>query len=134
MVLPHSPAGRGDVDAALRLRLMDRNNFRLPWDDQVAVVAASYPATIAFKDAPSWAKRINAPVVRFAGELDTYRNCCLIGKARQLARAAKSANAPFELTTYPATNQDFVIGGSGYKPYGDALARTQASLKWYLGS
>jgi dienelactone hydrolase len=110
--------------------------FGSGWDDQVAVVAAWYPATSAFRDVPGWANRLNVPVVMFAGESDTYINCCLIGKAHELASAAKAAKAQFELTTYPATNHDFVVGGSNYKPqsYTDAFARTEAALKRYLGN
>ena len=71
----------------------------------------------------------------FAGESDTYRDCCLIAKAHELADAAKSVNAQFELTTYPDTDHDFVIGGSHYnsQPYADAFARTQKALQHYLG-
>lgn len=110
--------------------------FGSGWSDQVAVVAAWYPATSAFKDVPGWASRLTVPVVMFAGEADTYRDCCLIGKAHEIAEAAKAANAQFELTTYPDTDHDFVIGGSHYNPqsYSDAFTRTEAALKRYLGN
>lgn len=109
--------------------------FGSGWSDQVAVVVAWYPATSPFKDLPGWARHLTVPVVMFAGESDTYRNCCLIEKAHNLADAAKAANAQFELTTYPSTDHDFVIGGAHYNPqsYADAFARTGAALKRYLG-
>ena len=60
-----------------------------------------YLSTTAFKDPPAWAGRVRVPTVMFAGENDTYHNCCVIDKARAIARAAQAAGAPFELTTYP---------------------------------
>ncbi|HTP77538.1 MAG TPA: dienelactone hydrolase family protein [Rhizomicrobium sp.] len=109
--------------------------FGSGWGDQVAVVAAWYPATTPIKDAAAFAGRLNVPVVMFAGESDTYKDCCLIAKARELADAAKTVNAQFALTTYPDTDHDFVIGGSHFShdAYDDAFAKTQAALKQYLG-
>jgi dienelactone hydrolase len=99
------------------------------WSDQVAVVAAWYPSTTAFKDPPAWAGRV--PTVMFAGENDTYHNCCLIDKARAIGKAAQAAGAPFELTTYPNTPHGFNLLGANYKAqaYGDAFARTETALK-----
>jgi dienelactone hydrolase len=101
------------------------------WSDQVAVVAAWYPSTTAFKDPPAWAGRVRVPTVMFAGENDTYHNCCLIDKARAIGRAAQAAGAPFELTTYPSTQHGFNFLGANYKAQAadDAFARTDAALK-----
>ena len=101
------------------------------WSDEVAVVAAWYPATTPLKDVAGWAGRVHVPTVMFAGEDDTYNGCCLIDKARAIAKAAQAAGAPFELTTYPNTPHGFVIGGGAYKAqaHGDAFARTEAALK-----
>ena len=101
------------------------------WSDQVAVVAAWYPSTTAFKDPPAWAGRVRVPTVMFAGENDTYHNCCLIDKARAIGRAAQAAGAPFELTTYPNTPHGFNLLGANYKAQAadDAFARTDAALK-----
>lgn len=103
--------------------------------DQVAVVAAWYPQTSEFKDVPGWAARVRAPVVMFAGTADEYKFCCMIAKAQEIASAAKAANAPFELTTYPGIRHGFSIPGSDYNAGAtdDALARTAAALKRYLG-
>jgi dienelactone hydrolase len=101
------------------------------WSDEVAVVAAWYPATSGFKDVAGWAGRVKVPTVMFAGEDDVYHHCCLIDKARALGRAAAAAGAPFELTTYPNAPHGFVLGGESYKPipYADAFARTRAALR-----
>ena len=101
------------------------------WSDQVAVVATWYPATTPFNDLAGWAGRVRVPTVMFAGENDTYRNCCLIDKARAIGKAAQAAGAPFELTTYPNTPHGFNLLGANYKAqaYADAFARTEAALK-----
>ncbi|CAN5740233.1 hypothetical protein BH11PSE3_BH11PSE3_29880 [soil metagenome] len=104
--------------------------------DQVAVVAAWYPMTSEIKDVPAYASRIRVPVVMFAGTADEYKFCCMITKAREIASAAKAANAPFELTTYAGVKHGFTIQGSDYDGASteDALARTAAALKRYLGN
>lgn len=106
------------------------------WPDQVAVDIVWYPATSPFKDIPAFAGRIQVPVLMFAGESDTYKDCCLIGTARSIAAAATAAGKPFELFTYPKTDHDFVEGGSHYNPksYKDALDKTAAKLKEFIGS
>jgi dienelactone hydrolase len=106
------------------------------WPDQVAVVIVWYPLTSVFKDIPGLASRLKVPVLMFAGESDTYKDCCLIGTARSLGAAATAAGHPFELFTYPKTDHDFVQGGSHYNPtaYKDALDKTAAKLKEFLGN
>ena len=104
------------------------------WDDQVAVVAAWYPATGFVTDPPTWSVNLRAPVLVFAGEADTYNDCCTLEKQRALADLAHAHNASYELTTYPGAHHGFVIGGAGFDPtaYADALARTRAALARYL--
>jgi len=108
--------------------------FGTMWPDQVAVDIVWYPATSVFKDIPGFAARMKVPVLMFAGESDTYKNCCLIGTAHTIADAAAAAKQPFELVTYPKTDHDFVEGGSHYnsKSYKDAFDRTAAKLKEFL--
>jgi dienelactone hydrolase len=105
------------------------------WSDDVAVVAAWYPSTREIKDVPAFAGRIRVPVVMFAGTADEFNFCCMIDKARDIAKAAKAANAPFELTTYAGVHHGFTIPGTNYDPGStdDALARTAAALKRHLG-
>jgi len=106
------------------------------WPELVTGVVVWYPATTFIKDVPGFAGRLQVPVLMFAGENDTFRRCCLIENAHALADAAKAAGKPFELITYPKTEHDFVKGGSHYKAenYADALQRTGARLKEYLGN
>ena len=103
--------------------------------NDVAVDIVWYPATGFFQRRPGFARFIKVPVLMFAGESDTYRDCCLISTARALAAAAADAKVPFELVTYPGTGHDFIVGGSNYNPksYKDALDRTAARLKAAFG-
>src|SRR5580692_12983841 len=55
------------------------------WSDQVAVVVVMYPLTSVYKDIPAVVGRIKVPVLMFAGEKDTLKNCCLIETARSIA-------------------------------------------------
>lgn len=104
------------------------------WSDQVAVVVAMYPLTRLFKDIPATVGRIKVPVLMFAGENDTFLNCCLIETARAIASAAAASNAPLELVTYPGVGHDFIVEGRYYdgKAATDAWTRTAAMLKQHL--
>jgi dienelactone hydrolase len=103
--------------------------------DLVTGAVVWYPATTFIKDLPGFAGRLQVPVLMFAGEADTFRDCCLIDKARALAAAATAAGKPFELVTYSDTDHDFVKDGAHYnsQAYADGLQRTGARLKAYFG-
>ncbi len=105
--------------------------------NSVAGVVAWYPLTSPIHDPARFVAGLKVPVLMFAGEDDNYKNCCLIKTARALAAAAANASgAPLELVTYPHTLHDFVLGGEFYNAssYSDALQRTAARLRQYLGS
>jgi len=106
------------------------------WPDLVVGAILWYPATFFIKDVPGFASRLKVPVLMFAGEKDTYRNCCLVSTAHTVADAAKAAGQPFDLFTYPKTEHDFVKGGSHYnaEAYNDALQRTSLRLKELFGN
>jgi dienelactone hydrolase len=111
--------------------------FDCPFTDEPAVVAAWYPVTSEIKDVTAFARRIKVPVVMFAGTADEYKFCCMIGKAREIAAAAKAANAPFEITTYQGAAHAFAqttaAASFDRASTDDAFARTIAALKRYLG-
>jgi dienelactone hydrolase len=104
------------------------------WADSIAVDVDWYPATREIANVGGFAGRINVPTLMFAGEDDTFRDCCVISKARDIGTAATAAGVPFTLVTYPGVEHDFVIDGSHYNPtsYSDALTRTAAMLKQNL--
>jgi len=104
--------------------------------DQVAGAAVWYPANAFIRDVPGFASRLAVPVVVFAGGKDNFRHgCCTAEKDGALEQASKAAGKSFELTVYPDADHDFVKGGAHYnaKDYEDALQRTAAALKTFLG-
>jgi dienelactone hydrolase len=104
--------------------------------DLVAGAVVWFPATVFIKNVPGFAEKLSIPVLMFAGESDTFRGCCLIDHARDIAAATAAAGKPLELVTYPNTNHDFIPQGDNYNPtsYADAWQRTLDRLKQYLGS
>jgi len=128
--MPHALPGKvGLVGVSLG------GGFALGWGakmpDDVAVDIVWYPVTRFYLRNPDFAGHIQVPVLMFAGESDTYHDCCLIATARSLASGAAAAKTPFELVTYPGVDHDFIRGGTGYdaSAYKDALAKTDAKLK-----
>jgi dienelactone hydrolase len=106
------------------------------WPDLVTGAVVWYPATTFIKDVPGWVGRTKVPVLMFAGENDTFRNCCLIGQAHALADAAAAGGLAFQLVTYPKTDHDFVKDGAHYngEAYSDALQKTAEKLKEFFGN
>jgi|ERR1022692_232891 dienelactone hydrolase len=70
---------------------------RMP--DLVETVVVSYPLTSFIKDPTEFVGKMKVPVLMLAGTADTYKDCCLIEKARQLEQAAK-ASSPTMLTLH----------------------------------
>jgi dienelactone hydrolase len=135
MKMPHALPGKVAV-VGFSLGGVIALGYGPHWPDLVVGVVVWYPATTAIKDVPGFVDGLKVPVLMFAGEKDTYRDCCLIVKAHTLADAATAAGKPFELITYPKTDHDFVKGGSHYNAqvYSDAFQRTAAKLKEFLGN
>lgn len=105
------------------------------WPDQVAGVVAWYPANAFIRDESGFARRLQTPIVAFAGGKDKFRNgCCTAAKDYALQSAAKAAGKSFDLTVYPDAKHDFVKGGGNYNAgaYADAFQRTAEALKVYL--
>ena len=103
--------------------------------DLVAGDVVWFPATVFIKNVPGFADKLSVPVLMFAGEGDTFRGCCLVDHAREIAAATSAAGKSLELVTYPNTNHDFIPQGDNYNPtaYADAWRRTLDRLKQYLG-
>lgn len=107
---------------------------RMP--DLVATVAAAYPYTAFIKDPADFVAKIKVPVLMFAGTADTYKNCCLIEMARELANAAK-ASSPSMLTLheYNGVGHGFNLAAAARKDQAagqDAMERTIAQLQQAL--
>jgi len=109
--------------------------FASHWPDMVAVLVAWYPDTAILRDPATFAAGIEVPVLMFAGEQDTYKDCCLIDKARAIGSAASAAGTPLELVTYPGAEHDFMLQGRHYdaEAASDSWQRATAKLAQYLG-
>jgi dienelactone hydrolase len=104
------------------------------WSKVVAAVVVWYPATVLIANPASFGRGITVPVLMFAGENDTYKNCCLIATARTLSAAAKSAGAPLDLVTYPGVGHGFTLPGRDYDAHAatDSFQRVAQRLAQYL--
>jgi len=104
---------------------------RMP--DLIATVVVAYPLTAFIKDPVDFVGKIKVPVQMFAGTADTYKDCCLIATARQLAEAAKAASPPMlTLTEYNGVGHGFNLPTAAAKDQRagqDAMERTIAQLK-----
>ena len=100
--------------------------------DLVSAVIAYYPMTKDF-NMQSLAAKFQVPTLVFAGERDTYYDCCLIGTMRALERGAKEAGKPFELVVYKEAGHGFDQVGDGYRAEdaADAWQRTIKMLSQY---
>ena len=109
---------------------------RMP--DLVATVVAVYPYTAFIKDPSEFVAKIKVPVQIFAGTADTYKDCCLIEMARQLANAAKgSSPSMLTLHEYSGVGHGFNLATAARKDQAagqDAMERTIAQLKQALST
>lgn len=107
---------------------------RMP--DLVATVIVAYPLTSFIKDPADFVSKIKVPVRVYAGTADTYKDCCLIETARQLAEAAKAASPPMlTLHEYNGVGHGFNLPNAARKDVAagqDAMERTIAELKQAL--
>lgn len=104
--------------------------------DLVATVAVSYPLTSFIKEPAQWVAKIKVPVHMLAGTVDTYKNCCLIETARQLAQAAASSSPPMlTLHEYNGVGHGFNLPTAAVRDQAagqDAMKRTITQLKQAL--
>jgi len=107
---------------------------RMP--DLVATIVVAYPYTAFIKDPSDFVAKIKVPVQMFAGTADTYKDCCLIEMARQLANVAKSSSPPMvTLHEYNGVGHGFNLATAARKDQAagqDAMDRTIAQLKQAL--
>jgi len=99
-------------------------------------VVAVQPYTTFVHDAADFVARIKVPTLMLAGSADTYRECCLIAQARELADAARSATPPLlTLHEYAGAGHGITLDDAPRKDRAagrDAMARTIAQLRQAL--
>lgn len=133
---PHAVAGKvGVVGFSLGGAVALTYATRLP--EQVATVVVMYPLTSFIQHADDFVGKIKVPVLMLAGTADTYKNCCTIEKARELAEAAKKNPdvAPlFVLHEYAGAEHGFNMNTSHQRALvADSRDRAIAQLRQYLG-
>ena len=133
---PHGVAGKvGVVGFSLGGAAALTYATRLP--EQVATVVVMYPLTSFIQHADDFVGKIKVPVLMLAGTADTYKACCTIEKARELAEAAKKNPdvAPlFVLHEYEGAEHGFNMNTSHQRALvGDSRDRAIAQLRQYLG-
>jgi len=128
---PHARAGKvGVVAYSLGGAVALTYAARMP--GLVETIVAGYPLTAFIKDPADFVGRMKVPVMMFAGTADTCEDCCLIGKARELADAAKASTpALLTLHEYAGVGHGFSLATAARKDQAagqDAMARTIAQL------
>lgn len=132
---PHAQPGKVGV-VAYSLGGATALTYAARMPEQVAVVVAGYPYTRFIKDPAEFVAKMKVPAQVFAGTADTYKDCCLIETARQLASAAQAASPPMiTLHEYDGVGHGFNLATAARKDQAagqDAMARTVALLKQAL--
>ena len=107
---------------------------RMP--EHVATVVVMYPLTNFIKEPGDFVGKIKVPVLMLAGTADTYKSCCVIEKARELADAARKNPdvAPlFVLHEYEGADHGFNMNTSHQRALvADSRDRAIAQLRQYL--
>jgi dienelactone hydrolase len=107
---------------------------RMP--ELVETVVVSYPNTSFIKDPAEFVGKMKVPVLMMAGTSDTYKECCLIERARQLQQAAKTSSPPIlTLHEYDGVGHGFNLPTAPRKDQAagqDAMERTIAQLRQSL--
>lgn len=83
---------------------------RMP--DTISAVVTYYPETNFISNPGDFASKIKVPTLIFAGVLDTYKDCCVIERARELAAAAAKAGGGrvmLRVVEYPHAGHGFTI-------------------------
>ena len=96
----------------------------------ISGVLAVYPFTAWIQNVDGLVGRMQVPLTVLAAGADTYNNCCMIDKAREIEKAAKAKGAAFEMTVYDNAEHGFDLTGRNYRHdyTRDTWKRTEAWL------
>jgi dienelactone hydrolase len=131
---PHALPGKVGV-VAFSLGGATALTYAARMPEQVATVVAMYPLTNFIQAPADFVGKFKVPVLMLAGTADTYKNCCTIEKARELAEAAKAGPQPplFVLHEYPGAEHGFNMNTSHQRALvSDSRDRAIAQLREYL--
>jgi dienelactone hydrolase len=84
--------------------------------DSVSAVVNYYPDTKSITNPGAFVSKMNVPTLIFAGVLDTYKDCCVIERARNLGAAAEAqaggGQVILRVVEYPNAGHGFCIKNS----------------------
>lgn len=108
---------------------------RMP--DQVAAVVAYFPYTAFVQNPANFAGQIKVPTLMLAAVKDSWKNCCMIDMARNLAGASpKAGDKPLlTLVEYKDAEHGFTLKGPAFRKADadDAVVRAVAHLRANMG-
>ncbi len=99
--------------------------------DLVAAALAIYPFTAWIQNVDGLVGRMQVPLTVLAGSADSYNNCCLIDKAREIEKAAKAKGKAFDMVVYDNADHAYDLTGRNYRNdyTRDTWKRTEEWLK-----
>jgi dienelactone hydrolase len=131
---PHAIPGKAAV-----IGFSQGGGATLTWatrmSESVSAVVTYYPETKSIHNPAAFVSKMNVPTLMFAGVLDTYKDCCVIERARKLAEAAAKeggSRAVLRVVEYPDAGHGFAIKSAKTwrsNDAADAFRRTLDHLK-----
>lgn len=99
--------------------------------DTVAGAIAVYPYTAWIQNVDGMVGRFQVPLLVLAAGADTYNNCCLIERAREIEASAKVRGKAFEMVVYDGADHAYDLNGRAYRaePARDTARRIEEALK-----
>lgn len=99
--------------------------------DTIAGALAVYPFTAWIQNVDGLIGRFQVPLTVLAAGADSYNNCCLIAKAREIETAAKARGKPFEMVVYENAEHAYDLTGRNYRTdyVKDSWKRTEDWLR-----
>lgn len=83
--------------------------------DVVSGVLAVYPFTAWIQNVDGLVARMQVPITALTGSADSYNNCCLIEKIREIDKAAQAKGKSFELTVFDNADHGWDLTGRNYR-------------------
>lgn len=99
--------------------------------DTIAAALTVYPFTSWIQNVDGLISRFQVPLTVLAAGADSYNNCCVIAKAREIEAAAKAKSKPFEMVVYDNAEHAYDLTGRHYRTdyVKDSWNRTEEWLK-----
>jgi dienelactone hydrolase len=133
---PHALPGKAAV-----IGFSQGGGATLTWatrmSESVSAVVAYYPETRSIHNPDAFVSKMDVPTLMLAGVLDTYKDCCVIERARQLAAAAAKeggSRVVLRVVEYPDAGHGFAIKYSKTWRSNDAADAFRRTLDYLKGN